>query len=1584
MNCIYRIVWSQISNTWMAVAENARGRGKSTAGPRLVATILALAGVPWGMPSAHAASAADATVSAGSGSVSTVGNTTTITQGSQRLAIDWINLSTRANEALVFAQPNAQAIALNRIIGNSPSELLGSLTANGQVFILNPNGVLFGAGSQVNVGGLVASTLSMSNADFMAGNHVFSNNGASGSIVNQGTLNTAPGGYLALLAPEVRNEGVMTASLGTALLAAGNKVTLNLDNGSLLGYSIDQGAINALAENKQLIQANGGQVLLSARAMDSLTTATVNNTGIIEAKTLQNKAGRILLMGDMETGAVNVGGTLDASAPDGGDGGFVETSAAHVNVASGARITTRAQAGKTGQWLIDPFDFVVASTGGNMTGADLSSQLDNNNVTLTTTAGNAGTNGDLSINDAVAWSAANTLTLVGERDINVNANLTYSGSGTAGVTVQAVRDINVGANVAVTSTSAGALPVVFGGAVVGTPAGGAINMGSGSSIATRGGDVTFKAGAIKLAGASVAATGGNIAMTTVGTSASHSLEITNDGATRSNVTTTGAGTISLSGHLTGGGASATGGSAGGLVVTNSSITSDTGAISIAGTVSGPSTGSLLERGFRLDSGALVTSAGNISLTGVVSGTQALNPPMGILSSAAGELASGGIVSSTGGNVMLSGTFNNGMHYYDPTGLVVGGKVQSGAAGKVTLSALATVGVVQGGSNFSGGGTGLFTGASSEIVAGTGGLDITGEVRSSSTSTNLTGVSLAGVISSTGNIAVTGTSTASSASGVMGINLAGGTLTGLGAATITLRGSGVPAPAPASSYDVNVAGTAVSTAGGDISVVGNRVNIQSTINSGSGRTLITTHQWNLNRDITINGGSGSEQNGLNLSNGEINNITASVLQLGGGAYGGNISVGDSGASVTMTSTPALSLVTTGNISQGTGSLNVGKLNAVGREVTLTAAGNQIDEISGRTTSGAFQVTSSKAAPLTVGTVDGTAGINSGANATVLTNLNGAIAHTQAITAGILNATARDAITLTTNVSGNQTFSTTGAAGNISITTANALDTNSFSITTDAASVQTVSLNSGAGITVGSAFGNSQDKLKLTATGGNIAINGALTASELTLSTGGTSSQTAAITATGLELLGSGTHTLNHASNAMTTLAGNTGNVDYSQAGALAIGTVNTAGLTTSGKVLVRATGAAGDVTLNNTVTSGSAANDSLVLAAGRNFINNAGATPLNPGAGRFLVYSTDPTANTFGGFASTGNAFSRTYAANAPTDASMTSLSGNRMVYSVTPVINITGDNQAKVYGAADPGLTYTVNSGLVAGDTPASVLAGAVAGSTGSAASAGTHAITQGSLNAALGYGIAYNNGTLTVDKATLTVTGLAVANNKTYDGNTAATLSHIGTLTGLVGGEALVLNASASFADANAGTGKTVTAIYNLANGAGGLASNYQLAAAPVTTTADIAKANLGVTANNDSRIPGGTAYSGGNGVSYSGFVAGETAAVLGGTLSYGGSSQGASAAGSYAITPGGYSATNYALSYVDGVLTIRQPSAAAAALGGTALTTAYDSALKVVAGVGGSQGGGSGRGGIGAAGTAAGDASALAAAVAEAGEDE
>ena len=254
-------------------------------------------------------------VSSCSGTIEQTGVITTVTQNNQNLIINWQSFGIGAGETVNFVQPTASAIVLNRVLGQDPSQIFGHLNANGQVFIINPNGVLFSAGSQVNVDGLVASTLNISDADFMAGQYTFSKNGSTGSVVNQCTLVSSRGGYIFLLSPEVRNEGFISATLGTALLAAGDKITLTLNNGSLLSYSIDQGSLKALAENKQLIQTDGGQVFVSARAANEFSTAVVNNTGILQARSLENRDGVIMLSGDMQVGEVNVGGTLDASAP---------------------------------------------------------------------------------------------------------------------------------------------------------------------------------------------------------------------------------------------------------------------------------------------------------------------------------------------------------------------------------------------------------------------------------------------------------------------------------------------------------------------------------------------------------------------------------------------------------------------------------------------------------------------------------------------------------------------------------------------------------------------------------------------------------------------------------------------------------------------------------------------------------------------------------------------------------------------------------------------------------------------------------------------------------------------------------------------------------------------------------------------------------------------------------------------------------------------------------------------------------------------------------------------------------------------
>ena len=169
----------------------------------------------------------------------------------------------------------------------------------------------------------------------------------------------------------------------------------------------------------------------------------MNNSGLIQARTIDDLKGNIKLYAD--GGTVNVAGTLDASAPNGGDGGLIETSGANVNIANSAVITTAAAYGKAGTWVIDPDGFTIAASGGDITGATLGSELAANNVTIASTqgSGNNGANdGNINVNDVVSWTTANTLSLTATNAINVNAAVTAP-VGT--LTLTAGTDVNINA-----------------------------------------------------------------------------------------------------------------------------------------------------------------------------------------------------------------------------------------------------------------------------------------------------------------------------------------------------------------------------------------------------------------------------------------------------------------------------------------------------------------------------------------------------------------------------------------------------------------------------------------------------------------------------------------------------------------------------------------------------------------------------------------------------------------------------------------------------------------------------------------------------------------------------------------------------------------------------------------------------------------------------------------------------------------------------------------------------------------------------------------------------------------------------------
>ncbi|MBN9421294.1 MAG: filamentous hemagglutinin N-terminal domain-containing protein, partial [Candidatus Accumulibacter sp.] len=450
MNHTYCLVWNDQTQRRVPAPESARGRGKSKgqalkpAALLLGAAILLPAFAQAAGTLAANALPTGAQVVAGQAGVAQSGSQMTVTQGSDKAIINWQSFNIGSNAAVQFIQPSTSAVALNRVIAGDASQIHGKLSANGQVWLINLNGVLFGKGSQVDVGGLVASTLSITDADFLAGKAVFSRNGAKGGIVNQGEITAADGGLVALLAPTVSNEGIVTARLGSVVMAAGDRITLDAGANGLLQVAVDPATVKTLIENKQLIVADGGQAIMTGKAADALSASVVANTGTIQARSIAAREGRILLIADMEHGETQVGGTLDASAPAGGNGGFIETSAAHVTVANSALITTKAASGQSGTWLIDPNDFTIAASGGNMTGAAVSAALQNNgNFTIeTATQGTAGGNGDIRVNDAVTWSANSTLTLKAERNIDINAVVSVNGDGKLAMNYGSAGNIN--------------------------------------------------------------------------------------------------------------------------------------------------------------------------------------------------------------------------------------------------------------------------------------------------------------------------------------------------------------------------------------------------------------------------------------------------------------------------------------------------------------------------------------------------------------------------------------------------------------------------------------------------------------------------------------------------------------------------------------------------------------------------------------------------------------------------------------------------------------------------------------------------------------------------------------------------------------------------------------------------------------------------------------------------------------------------------------------------------------------------------------------------------------------------------------
>jgi filamentous hemagglutinin family protein len=349
MNRNYRLVFNRSVQAWQAVAEFARACGKSksesqhrsivaTSLPKLkkLAVCLALgqaSGIAYALPSG-------ADVQFGQATFQTIGNNLSINQGTKQLIANWQSFGIAANESVQLLQPN-QGVALFRVVGPEASQIYGSLSATGSLFLINPNGVLFGQGSQVDVGSLVATNMNISNIDFLNGRYRFNADGNAGSVINQGVIKASDGGYIVLLGNEVKNSGTLTANNGSVVMGSAQSAMLDFYGNGLVKAKLSGDALSALVEQTGTIQVDGGAVQLATNSRSS----AVNVSGLVQANSLVERNGVIRLEGG-DNAKVSVNGTLSAAGNQTGvKGGTIEVTGEQVALFTGAKLDASGDSG---------------------------------------------------------------------------------------------------------------------------------------------------------------------------------------------------------------------------------------------------------------------------------------------------------------------------------------------------------------------------------------------------------------------------------------------------------------------------------------------------------------------------------------------------------------------------------------------------------------------------------------------------------------------------------------------------------------------------------------------------------------------------------------------------------------------------------------------------------------------------------------------------------------------------------------------------------------------------------------------------------------------------------------------------------------------------------------------------------------------------------------------------------------------------------------------------------------------------------------------------------------------------------------
>ncbi|MBD4058351.1 filamentous hemagglutinin N-terminal domain-containing protein [Xanthomonas citri pv. citri] len=1081
----------------------------------------------------------------GTGTINAASGTTRVVdQTSSRMALTWSAFDIGSAATMTFNQPTTTSVVLNLVQGGNPTQIFGNLTANGQVFLLNSNGVLLGSTANINVGGLVVSTLGTSVSQFMNGNYVFDAGGNTVALVsNSGTINAAAGSAT-LIGGRVANSGTITATAGNITLAGADAATLTFESGGF-GVLIDKPLQLSLAteavDNSGTLSAPGGAIQLQARAAQGIFDRLINNSGTIRASSLStgpdgsvsliaSGAGSFDVAGggsiDAGTGAITLGtgrgvqqtGIYTAGSLGGFIGGSATFSGANkigglgnLDVGGNLSLTNTVALSQSGSLAVTGTSQFLQSgsalsltNGGNTFGGLLSAS---GNGIAVNAAGNLSIGTlNLDSNSALSLSASGALTLPKTAINTGSANLTLASGG--GLTTRAAL---AGRNVDLTGRGGIALAhdVTATGTLKLTATNAAITQTAGSVAATGTSTINAGTGAITLDGASndfqgaVALTGGNTRISdsgalTLGTVNSNDLTATSNGALNLGSGRVGGALLATSNN----GAITQSGTDGLTIVGTSDLTAGTGAITLNN--SGNTFGDLVSatgRGISLNAAGTLSigtlSLGNNSALSLRA-TGALTLPAAAINTGSANLtlSSGGSLTTraalAGTNVDLTGT----------AGMTLGHDVT--ASGTLALTTTDSA-ITQTGGSVTATGTSTISTGTGVIELDEATNDFQGVVTLTGGDTRIadTGALTLGALN-TGNLIATSNGA---------LNLGSGSVRGTLAAS---SGNG-----------------AIGQAGGLI------VDATATLNAGSGAIALTDGSNDFRSGVSLTGtGIGVvDRDDLRVSS--ISNGTNGAIAL---TAGGALTLPTQNLS---TGTGALSLIANGGALSTNGSLSGGNVSLSARDGVVLNHNVTAGGILGLTATNA--AITQNAGVLDVG---GLATVDAG---------NGAI-----------------------SLTGDNDFKNGIALTGRNIAVVDANDLSVVSLTNGGAG--TIALTAGNSLTLPGSGLTSSDDLTLRADNGTLTLGGDLvgnavslfSANALTLATGiasstlsvstsnGAINQTAGalrIGSTSSVNAGSGAIALGSAGNQFGGAVSLTGNgVSIRDSGALTLGTLNTGSLT----------------------------------------------------------------------------------------------------------------------------------------------------------------------------------------------------------------------------------------------------------------------------------------------------------------------------------------------------------------------------------------------------------------------------------------